>query len=93
LSVPALMPANEEITSTREMRNRMREFLADLVPASVRGRELGQRIEAMGAISLLSVEYEHVVIDELRYQNQPFGKDNRVTVTFKKDSCRRPTPE
>src|SRR4029077_4349909 len=61
LQVPALMPTNERISNAAEMKKRMYEFLADLVPDSMRGNELGQGTIMMGAVSISSVEYEHVI--------------------------------
>jgi hypothetical protein len=91
LELPALMPTNEKISNASEMTKRMHDFLAELVPPSLRGKELGHVMEAMSAVSVLSVEYEHVTIRELQDANQPFGNNNTITVTFKSDNCQRPT--
>jgi len=80
--VPALMPTNAKVSNSEEMKKRMYDFLADLLPAATRGKELRQMMETRGIISLLSTEYEHVTINELLYANQ---RDNTITVTFK--SC------
>jgi hypothetical protein len=90
LTLPALMPTNEKVSRAPEMKQRMYDFLAELAPGSVRGKELGQHMETMGAISLSSVEYEHVTISELQDANQPFGNNNTITVTFKNDNCQMP---
>jgi hypothetical protein len=84
LQVPALMPRNERISNAVEMKKRMYDFLADLVPAAMRGKELGTLM--VGIVSF--VEYEHVTINELQYANQPFARDNTITVTFK--NCETP---
>ena len=55
----------------------------------MRGKELNQGVMAMGAISTLFVEYEHVTVVELQLENQPFG-NNTITVTFKNGNCQRP---
>jgi hypothetical protein len=83
LEVPALMPTEEKVSNSEEMKRRMSDFLADLVPAAMRGKELRQMMNIHGIISLLSIEYEHVTINELQYAAQPFGRDNTITVTFK----------
>jgi hypothetical protein len=70
LQVPALMPRNERISNAAEMKKRMYEFLADLVPDSMRGNEQGTLM--VGIVSF--VEYEHVTIGELQHA---------ITVTFK----------
>jgi hypothetical protein len=82
LQVPALMPTNERISNAAEMKKRMYEFLVDLVPDSMRGNELGRRTIMMGAVSISSVEYEHVIVSELQSANHPFDK-NKITVSFK----------
>ena len=83
LEVPAVMPTNEKVSNADEMKRRMYDFLADLVPAAMRGKELGRGAGMSGLISWSSVEYEHVTVNELQYANQPFGRDNTITVTFK----------
>jgi hypothetical protein len=82
LKVPALMPTNEQVSNAAAMKRRMYDFLADLVPAAMRGKELNRGAFMSGLISWSSVEYEHVTINELQYANQPFSKDNTITVTF-----------
>jgi hypothetical protein len=89
LGLPALMPTSEKVSNAAEMRQRMYSFLAELVPYSMRGKELNQGVMAMGAISTLFVEYEHVTVVELQLENQPFG-NNTITVTFKNGNCQRP---
>ena len=90
LELPALMPTNEKISRGSEMKQRMYDFLGDLVPSPMRGKELGRRMEAMGAISVSSVEYEHVTVSELADANQPFGHNNTITVRFKNGECLDP---
>ena len=86
LEVPALMPSHEKISNTATMKQRMYVFLSDLVPGSTRGNELRQWATVMGTVSLLSVEYEHVIINELQHADEPFGK-NTITVAFKDTQC------
>ena len=44
----------------------------------------------MGAISLSTVEYEHVIISEMEYANQHFDSIyNTITVKFNNDACPR----
>lgn len=89
LEVPAMMPTDSQVRNGAEMKEKMYAFLADLVPDSMRGEETGRGIIALGAISLSTVEYEHVMIIEAQYANQPF--DNKITVRFKNPACRQPT--
>lgn len=87
LEVPALMPTQEKVSNSQEMKRRMYDFLADLVPA-MRGKELRRGAFMSGLSSMSSVEYEHITIHEFQYANQPFGRDNTITVTFK--NCETP---
>jgi hypothetical protein len=86
LQVPALMPNTEEVANSEVMKQRMYDFLGELVPASMRGKELRRMSQAMGLVSLFSIEYEHVTVRELQV-GQPFSQDNTITMTFKSDSC------
>ena len=81
LKVPALMPTNEQVSNAAAMKRRMYDFLADLVPAAMRGKELNRGAFMSGLISWSSVEYEHVTIIEAQV-GDPFGRDNTITVTF-----------
>jgi len=83
LEVPALMPSHEKVSNADEMKRRMYDFLADVVPAAMRGKELGRSGFMSGMISISSVQYEHVTINEFQYANQPFRADNTITLTFK----------
>jgi hypothetical protein len=88
MKVPALMPTDEQVANAAVMKQRMYEFLADLVPAAMRGKELRRGAFMSGLSSMSSVEYEHVTIHELQYAAQPFARDNTITVTFK--NCETP---
>jgi hypothetical protein len=82
LVVPALMPSNENVQNSAVMKQRMYEFLAELVPSSMRGKELSRHAASMGVVSISHVEYEQVTIDE----SQNTGNDT-ITVRFKNASC------
>jgi hypothetical protein len=88
MKVPALMPTEEKVANSEQMKRRMYDFLADLLPPAMRGKELNRGAFMSGLISMSSVEYEHVTINELQYANQPFSRDNTITVTFK--NCETP---
>jgi hypothetical protein len=84
LKVPALMPTNEKVYRTSDQNQRMYDFLLDLVPISMRGKELRRMSMQMGLISVTVVDYEHIAVSE--------GND-AITVTFKSDDCQTaPTP-
>lgn len=87
LEVPALMPTDENPANSTVMSQRMYAFLADLVPGSLRGKEVNRHAMVMGAMSVVSIEYEHVTVAELQHAGEPFGR-NTITVTFKNEGCR-----
>ncbi len=82
LDVPALMPSHEKVSNAAAMKQRMYDFLADLVPDSIRGKKQGTLILGVGRISFSSTEYEHVTIIEAQV-GDPFGRDNTIAITFK----------
>ena len=59
------------------------EVLNEVVPPSLRGKELGGMATSAGAIMMLSTDYEHVTISEIK--NAAVG--NGITVTFKDPAC------
>jgi hypothetical protein len=85
IEVPSLMPTTEKVARASEMKQRMQDFLAELVPASMRGKELRQFNASTGASSVVSVEYEHVYVAEVQDAN-PFG-NGPLTLTFKNANC------
>jgi hypothetical protein len=66
----------------------MYDFLADVVPATMRGKELRRGAFISDLSSMSSVEYEHITIHEFQYASESFGRDNTITVTFK--NCETP---
>jgi len=87
LLLPALMPTNEKVSNADQMRRRMYDFLAELVPPAMRGKELRKITFTSGMVSLLSVEYEQLVISEARHGTDPFGNNNTITVAFQNENC------
>jgi len=63
------------------------DFLLELVPPAMRGKELGRLATFMGAPSVSVVEYENVTIAEALQGQRRTG----VTVVFKKEKCRDQT--
>ena len=86
LQVPALMPTTEQVFNIDVMNRRMYDFLSDLVPDSIRGKEIRRMSSSMGANSVQTIEYEHVTISQL-HAGQPFSHDNVITVTFTNQNC------
>ena len=60
------------------------EFVLELVPLNVRGKELRRMVMMVGLPGALMVEYEFVTITELLQGNKRTG----VTITFTKEQCR-----
>lgn len=87
LQVPTLMPTTESVANATVMQQRMYEFLADLVPDSIRGNELTRGMMAMGAVTMIFIEYENATVNELK-AGAPFNHDNNITIIFKRDECR-----
>ena len=84
LQVPALMPADvTKVRHTDDMKQKMHAFLAELVPDSMRCKELGRGMSQTGAFSGRGFdEYEHVMVVET-YS----GSNDTITVTFKNAGC------
>jgi hypothetical protein len=87
LQVPALMPTTERVSNAIVMKQRMYDFLANLVPGDTRGNEINRGVFAMGAVTMTFIEYENVMVNELDV-GQPFNHDNTITITFKRDDCK-----
>jgi len=85
LEVPALMPTNEKVQRASEMKQRMYDFLGDLVPDTMRGKELRRMMSMSGVMSISWVEYEHITISELQGSNK-----DTITVTFQDTHCESP---
>jgi hypothetical protein len=63
------------------------EVLKEVVPPPMRGKEIRSLVEAVGAPSVLLIEYEHVTITELLQNETPTS----VKVAFKEKGCLTPT--
>jgi hypothetical protein len=59
------------------------QVLDEVVPASIRGKEIGKGMMAMGVPNLVFTEYEQVRISEMN--NGSTGQE--ITVTFKDPTC------
>lgn len=94
LQVPAMMPTDSQVMNGAEMKRKMYAFLWDLVPDSMRGKEMGRYVLMMGAFSVSTVEYEHVMISEANYANEAFDSiRNTITVRFHSVACQQPTAQ
>ncbi|MBZ5635679.1 MAG: hypothetical protein LAO55_21335 [Acidobacteriia bacterium] len=90
LEVPALMPRDPaaKISNTTELKQRMYDFLADLVPASERGKGGGTMYFRSGLISMMTTEYENVTVSEVQNDTQP--EKGTITIRFKNAGCQTP---
>ena len=86
LEVPADMPPQTNASGPSNPRQQMQDFLAELVPNSMRGKELGRLISSAGAVSESVIQYEHVTMSETRYANGPAQRE-MITVMFTNDDC------
>jgi hypothetical protein len=76
------LPPREDRSGPYNPKQEMEAFLLDLVPSSMRGKELGRFAGMTGAFSGSSgVRYEHVTI------SQP-DRSETMTLSFKSDDCR-----
>ncbi len=83
LEVPAEMPPQPNASGPFNPTQQMRDFLAELVPASMRGKELNRGMMHMGLAWFSIVEYEHVMIVETGHGDTR----NPTTVRFKTEGC------
>jgi hypothetical protein len=75
------------VSNSDVMRQKMYDFLAEIVPVTMRGLKTRGMSEQMGTVSMISTEYENVSIHEMRVGTNPFTKDNTISVAFKGESC------
>jgi hypothetical protein len=81
IQLPAVAPSRDPRVQTTQA---IDEFVSELVPLSVRGKELRRMRESMGLHSASIIEYEYVAIVESFQGLERTG----VTVTFTKEECR-----
>ena len=89
LKVPAMMPRVEaKVSNGGDLKQRMADFLADLVPASMRGKAGGTVLFQSGPISMRTTDYENVTISE--NQNDAEPENGTITIRFKNAGCQTP---
>jgi hypothetical protein len=82
IQLPPNAPAREPGVKTAQA---VDDFLTELVPLTVRGKELRRFHMAMGLPSMSTVEYENVTISESLQGRTRTG----ITVTFKNETCQQ----
>ena len=83
---PAGQPTVRQAPPNIGTKQQLDEVLQEVVPPSMRGKEIRSGVIQMGAVSFLLIEYEHVTITELLQNETPTS----VTVAFKEEGCLRP---
>jgi hypothetical protein len=81
IQLPPIAPGREPGVRTPQA---VDDFLAELLPLQMRGKELSRMMEAIGALFVSRVEFENVVIAETIVAQRRTG----VIVTFPKEACR-----
>ena len=82
IQLPPVAPGRDPGVRTAQA---IDEFLAEVVPLTIRGEELVKGVVHLGALSISMVEYENVTIAEELQGRRRTG----VTVTFTKEECRK----
>jgi hypothetical protein len=62
------------------------QVIDELVPPSMRGKEINKGVAASGRIAVSFTEYEHITISEPQDPDHP-GRRTSVTITFKRPDC------
>jgi hypothetical protein len=62
------------------------EVIDELVPPSVRGKEISKGVASAARISVSFTDYENIAIAEPQDPDHP-GQRTSVTITFKRADC------
>ena|ERR1019366_6908734 len=62
------------------------EVIDELIPPSVRGKEIGSSLASAGRLSERFTEYEHIKLPEPQDPDHP-GRRTSVTITFNRPDC------
>jgi hypothetical protein len=83
LEVPAEMPLPEGASGAYDPKQDMQAFLLNLVPASMRGKEVTRGVWVVGGFSVSHIIYEHVTI----LTSNAVGRGQIITVQFTNTNC------
>ncbi len=83
LEVPAEMPPPEGLPGAYDPKQDMQAFLLNLVPASMRGKEVTRGLHVIGGFSVSHIIYEHVTM----LTTNTVGRDEIITVQFNNTNC------
>jgi hypothetical protein len=83
LEVPAEMPPPKGLSGAYDAEQDMQAFLLNLVPASMRGKEVAGGLKVIGGFSVSHIIYEHVTI----LTTNTVGRGETITVQFNNPDC------
>jgi hypothetical protein len=86
ITVPVEMPLQPNVSGGFNPRQQMQDFLADLLPASMRGKEIRRMMFQSGLASVSTTEYEHVTIVE-PHNGGASPQGETITVRFMDADC------
>jgi hypothetical protein len=81
IQLPPIGPSSEPGVQSAKA---IDDFLAELLPSNVRGKELRRWATSTGLHLMSAIEYENLTIAEVSQEQMRTG----ITVTFTKDQCR-----
>jgi hypothetical protein len=81
IQLPPVGPSRDPRVSTPQA---IDEFISELVPLTVRGKEVNRMVFMSGPNNVSMIKYENVTISEVLQEQRRTG----VTVTFTKETCR-----
>lgn len=81
------LPPGSYVSPPHEATNQqVDEVIDELVPPSVRGKEISKGVVSAARIAVSRTEYEHITISELLDPDHP-GRRTSVIITFKRPDC------
>ncbi len=83
IQLPSGMQIAGDVPPGAITKQQIDDVLNEVVPPSLRGKELGRMVTAAGAIMMFSTDYEHITIIEIK--NAAIGTG--ITVAFKDPAC------
>jgi hypothetical protein len=81
INLPPVAPIRDSLVSSPQS---IDEFILELVPLTMRGKELNRMIFTSGPNNVSMIKYENVTVSEAVQARRRTG----VTVTFTKEACR-----
>jgi hypothetical protein len=86
IQLPPVAPGRDPRISTTQA---IDEFIAGLVPMTMRGKELNRMVFTSGPNNVSMIKYENVMISEVLQDIRRTG----LTITFTKEVCRDQPPQ